>query len=41
LAQINALLTTPQTMYWTIHGTGVTATNPTMTITSFIAGGDK
>lgn len=40
-AQLNALLTTAPTMYWTIHGTGVTATNPTMTITSFIAGGDK
>jgi hypothetical protein len=41
LAQVVLLLTTPQTCYWTIHATGVTATNPTLTVTSFMAGGDK
>lgn len=41
IAQLNAILTSPPTMYWTIHGTGVTGTNPTMTITSFAAGADK
>jgi hypothetical protein len=40
-AQLTALtdiLTSPPAMYWTIHGTGVTATNPTMTVTSLLAG---
>jgi hypothetical protein len=42
IAQIDKLMDDgTQTMYWTIHGTGVTATNPTMTITSLIAGNDK
>jgi hypothetical protein len=37
LAQVVAILTTPPTMYATIHGTGVTATTPTLTVTSFAA----
>lgn len=41
LTQVAAILTSPPTMYWTIHGTGVTATNPTITVTSFMAGGDR
>jgi hypothetical protein len=41
LAQINAILTTPPACFWTIHATGVTGTNPTMTVSAFIAGGDK
>lgn len=41
LAQLIAILTTPPTMYWTIHGTGKTSTNPTISVISFIAGGDK
>lgn len=36
LVQVLAMLTTPQTMYATIHITGVTATNPTLTVTSFL-----
>lgn len=43
-AQLTALatiLTTPPTSYWNIHATGVTGTTPTITITSFIAGGDR
>lgn len=36
--QLGAVLTTPPTMYATIHGTGVTGTNPTITVTSFLAG---
>lgn len=41
LAQIAAILTSPPTMYWTIHITGVTGTNPTLAVTSFIAGADR
>ncbi len=41
LAQVVAILTTAPAMFWTIHATGVTATTPTLTITSFMAGGDK
>ena len=37
LAQVALLLTTPQVMYATLHVTGVTATNPTLTVTSFLA----
>lgn len=37
LTQLTAILTTPPTMYHTLHGTGVTATNPTMTVTSCYA----
>jgi hypothetical protein len=43
-AQLTALatiLTTPPTSYWIIHATGVTGTTPTITITSFLAGGDR
>jgi hypothetical protein len=40
LAQVVLLLTTPQTCYWTIHALG-SAGNPTLTVTSFMAGGDK
>lgn len=35
LAQVVLLLTTPATTYATIHITGVTATNPTLTVGSF------
>lgn len=38
LAQLVAHLTTPPTMYFTHHGTGVTATNPTYTIREILAG---
>jgi hypothetical protein len=38
LAQVVLLLTTPATCYWTIHVTGVTATNPTLLVTSLVAG---
>jgi hypothetical protein len=38
LAQLAAHLTTPPTMYFTHHGTGVTATNPTYTIREILAG---
>ncbi len=41
LAQVVLLLTSPQTLYWTIHATGVTGTNPTLDIASFFAGGDR
>jgi hypothetical protein len=41
LTQLAALLTTPQTMYGTIHITGVTATNPTLTVTSLLSGVDR
>lgn len=41
LAQVILLLTSPQTLYWTIHATGVTGTNPTLDVTSFLAGGDR
>ena len=41
LTQLAAILTSPPTMYWTIHATGVTATNPTLDVTSFLAGGDR
>lgn len=36
LAQVLAILTTPPTMYATLHVTGVTATNPTLTVTTFL-----
>lgn len=39
--QVAAILTSPPTMYWTIHITGVTGTNPTLAVTSFLAGGDR
>jgi hypothetical protein len=38
LAQLTALLTTPPTMYFTHHATGVTGTNPTYTIREILAG---
>jgi hypothetical protein len=38
LAQLTAHLTTPPTMYFTMHVTGVTATNPTMTFREVLAG---
>lgn len=41
LTQLAAILTSPPTMYWTIHVTGVTATNPTLAVASFIAGADR
>lgn len=41
LTQVAAILTSPPTMYWTIHITGVTATNPTLAVASFMAGGDR
>ncbi len=41
LAELALILTSPPTMYWTIHGTGVTGTNPTLNVTSFMAGGDR
>jgi hypothetical protein len=37
LTQLAAILTTPQSMYLTVHGTGVTGTNPTITVTSLVA----
>lgn len=41
LTQVAAILTTPPACFWTIHATGVTATNPTLNVTSFMAGGDR
>ena len=41
LTQLAAILTTPLAMYHTIHATGVTATTPTLDVTSFMAGGDR
>lgn len=41
LTQLAAILTSPPTMYHTIHATGVTGTNPTIDVTSFMAGGDR
>lgn len=41
LTQLAAILTTPPTSYWNIHATGTTGQNRTMTVTSFIAGGDR
>lgn len=41
LTQVAGILTSPPTMFWTIHGTGVTGTNPTLNVTSFLAGGDR
>lgn len=41
LAQVVALLTTPQTMRAVIHVTGVTATNPTLTVSAFCLQGDN
>ena len=38
LLQVIAILTTPPTSYWTVHVTGVTGTNPTLLVTSLIAG---
>lgn len=38
LAQLTAHLTTPPTMYFTLHVTGVTATNPTATFREVLAG---
>lgn len=38
LAQLIAHLTTPPTMLFTIHGTGVTATTPTITVREVLAG---
>jgi hypothetical protein len=38
LAQLAAHLTTPPTMLFTIHGTGVTGTNPTLTFREVLAG---
>jgi len=39
--QIVALLTSPPTMYWTVHVTGTTGNNPTLLVTSLIAGRSK
>lgn len=41
LTQLAAILTTPPTSYWNIQATGTTGQNRTMTVTSFIAGGDR
>jgi hypothetical protein len=41
LTQLAAILTSPPTSYWNIHATGTTGQNRTMTVTSFIAGGDR
>jgi len=41
LTQLAAILTTPPTCYWRIHATGTTGQNRTMTVTSFMAGGDR
>lgn len=41
LVQLEALLTTPQSMYATVHVTGVTSTTPTLTVTSLLAQVDK
>jgi hypothetical protein len=41
LTQLAAILTTPPTCYWNIHCTGTTGQNRTMTVTSFMAGGDR
>jgi hypothetical protein len=40
-AQVAAILTTPPACYWNINATGTTGQNRTMTVTSFIAGGDR
>jgi len=39
--QVALLLTTPATCYWTLHVTGVTGTNPTLLVTSLVAGRSK
>lgn len=41
VTQAIAILTSPPTMYWTIHVTGITGTSPTLDVTSFIAAGDR
>lgn len=41
LAQLALILTSPPTMYHTIHITGVTGTNPTLAVAGYIAGGDR
>ncbi len=38
LTQLAAILTTPPTMYWTVHHTGTTGNTPTATVTSLVAG---
>ena len=38
---VSDILTTPPACFWTIHATGVTLTTPTMTVSTFLAGGDR